>query len=82
MTVTLRWAANTEEDLGGYKVYYGNSPGVYTGSINTSVPSIEITGLNNGRLYYFAVTALDNSLNESTFSSEVSKINRVVRIRV
>ena len=33
-----------------------------------------VTGLEVGTQYYFAVTAVDNAGNESTFSSEASKL--------
>ena len=28
-TLTLAWDPNTEEDLAGYKIYYGTRPGDY-----------------------------------------------------
>jgi hypothetical protein len=73
--VTLAWDPNTEPDLAGYKVYVGESsrvyqPGVSVGNITTST----ITGLVEGRLYYFAVTAYNSTGNESGFSNEVSTI--------
>jgi len=36
--------------------------------------SFNATGLQNGRTYYFTVTAIDAAGNESSFSDEVSKL--------
>jgi hypothetical protein len=80
-SATLTWAApSTNEDgtpltaLGGYKVYYGTTPGVYT-SINVgSVSSYQVRGLTKGEVYYFAVSAYDSSGNESDLSEVVSKV--------
>ena len=81
--VTLAWRAVNELDVKGYAVYYGTSPHNYlgTGASEGNSPvdvgaktSIEITGLTNGSLYYFAVVAYDDSSppQNSTFSPEVS----------
>jgi hypothetical protein len=80
-SATLTWAApSTNEDgtplssLGGYKVYYGTTPGVYT-SINVGpVSSAQVAGLTTGAVYYFAVSAYDSSGNESDLSEVVSKV--------
>ena len=81
--VTLRWRAVNELGVKGYMVYYGTSPGNYlgTGAAEGDSPvdagtktSIEMTGLTNGNLYYFAVVAYDDSEppQKSDFSPEVS----------
>jgi hypothetical protein len=73
--VILEWNRNTESDLAGYRLYYGNSPRAQT-SYTQTVP------INNkdatawelslpGGVYYFALTAVDLVGNESGFSSEV-----------
>jgi hypothetical protein len=60
--------------LGGYKVHYGTTPGVYTsidvGNVNTYV----VTGLTKGQTYYFAVTVYDTNGIESDYSVVVSKL--------
>lgn len=79
---TLLWTAPATNvdgspitDLGGYKVYYGTSTGVYTvvkdvGNVNTV--NIQTTlGFLKGT-YYFVVTAYDTAGNESDYSNEVS----------
>jgi hypothetical protein len=74
-TVTLEWNRNTETDLAGYKLYYGNksrTQATYTQTVlidNKWATTKELT-LPDG-VYYFALTALDSSGNESGFSSEV-----------
>ncbi len=61
-------------DLMGYKLYYGTSSGVY-GTNPDIVDGItyKLSNLEDGIVYYFAVTAYDASGNESNFSNEVSK---------
>jgi hypothetical protein len=73
--VTLAWDPNTESDLAGYKVYYGTASGVYTSNIDVgNVTSFTVTGLQDGLLYFFAVTAYNTSAGESGFSNEVSAV--------
>src|SRR3989454_7450604 len=72
--VTLAWDANTEPDLAGYKLYYGNSSGSYQLSVDVgNQTNYTLSGLLDGRIYYFAATAYNLSLAESGFSNEVSK---------
>ena len=76
---TLTWNANTEQDLWGYKIYHGTSPGSYSDSVLTGLtatpdfPQYTVINLTDGSSYYFVVTALDTFGNESAFSNEVSK---------
>jgi len=70
--VLLSWNANTEPDLAGYKVYYGNSSRNYGTPINAgNATSYTVTGLTPGT-FFFAITAYDTSGNESGFSAEAS----------
>jgi hypothetical protein len=72
--VALKWNANTEPDLAGYRVYCGTASKVYT--INVSVAqslTATVPNLQSGT-YYCAVTAYDLSNNESGFSQEVTKV--------
>jgi hypothetical protein len=70
--VTLAWNANTEIDLGGYKLYYGQASRNYTASVDVgNNTTYTLGGLGTGQTYYFAVTAYDRiSLDESDFSNE------------
>ena len=73
-SVTLQWAANSESDLAGYRVYQGTTAGVYGQYIDVGkVTTHTISSLQNGQTYYFSLTAYDLSGNESAPSSEVSK---------
>lgn len=71
--VTLAWDPNTEPDLAGYKVHVGNATRTYTSTIDAgNVTSFTVTGLQEGLLYFFAVTAYDTTNNSSGFSNEVT----------
>lgn len=71
--VTLSWNPNSESDLAGYKVYYGNPSRSYSTTIDVgNVTSYIVTGLIEGDTYFFAATAYDFSGNESGYSNEVS----------
>jgi hypothetical protein len=73
--VTLAWDPNTESDLAGYKIYYGNSSRKYTRSIDVkdrNAKTCTISDLIEGQTYYFASTAYNTSLLESVYSAEVS----------
>jgi cellulose 1,4-beta-cellobiosidase len=77
--VTVSWSAVTGAT--GYNVYMASESGVTKDNYGTkpdgnkysaiTTTSYTVTGLTNGKTYYFVVTALD-SLGESTESSEVS----------
>jgi hypothetical protein len=62
--ITISWNQNNPDDKYGYLLYYGTKSGEYVGqyAIQGDSPidcknknSITISGLKNGRLYYFAV---------------------------
>ena len=74
--VALTWAASTAANVGGYKVYYGISSGVYTASVDAGKKtSYQISGLKQGTPYYFAVTAYDLTKTvESGHSTEATTI--------
>ena len=75
-SATVTWQPNTEPDLAKYRVYWSTTAGTY-GSYKAEVPkgttSHVANGLTEGKTYYFVVTALDASGNESGFSSRASK---------
>jgi len=72
-SVTLRWQANSEPDIAGYNLYYGTASRDYGPPIPTgNTTSYTVDNLDEGRTYYFALTALDTSGNESGYSSEIS----------
>jgi hypothetical protein len=71
-------APASASDVGGYRIYFGTSPGSYTtGSYDSSSStlSVNISDLISNGLgtYYFAVTAITNTTGEeSDYSNEVS----------
>ena len=81
-SVTLSWTIpSTNEDgtpltdLAGFTVYYGSTTGSYSNSTtiyNPGITSLILDNLSYGRTYYFAMTAFDESGNESEYSNEVS----------
>jgi hypothetical protein len=64
--VELSWAPSADGSAKGYLVYYGERPGEYLGTCSTTGISpidvknevtVTISGLENGRIYYFAVAS-------------------------
>ena len=71
----FEWDTNTETDLSGYKIYKGVASGQFGSPIATLPPSAtsyEAAGLQNGASYFFVVTAIDTSGNESPLSNELT----------
>jgi hypothetical protein len=63
--VTLEWASSIDGDTAGYLVYFGDRPGEY---LSEGSPldagqnlSMTVSGLKNGKLYYFSIAAYDES---------------------
>ena len=78
-SLMLSWNAPTTnedgsplDDLAGYKLYYGNAPGIYSQVITVGdYTTAEIGGLGSGT-YFLSVTAYDIYGNESSFSNEIN----------
>lgn len=71
--VILAWDPNSEPDLDGYILYYGDASRHYTNSIVVSRDETQcaVSSLQEDTVYYFAVTAFNTSQLESDFSNEV-----------
>ncbi len=67
--ILLAWNASSEIDISMYRVYYGTSTRNYGLPIPVEGTEYSITGLEPSVPYYFAVTAVDTSGNESGYSS-------------
>jgi hypothetical protein len=70
----LVWDKNSEGDLAGYYLYFGNSPGNYTAAVdvgNVTEYILDHLILHEDVIYYIAITAYDASGNESDFSAEL-----------
>jgi fibronectin type 3 domain-containing protein len=73
--VDLTWDPNSEPDLAGYNLYRATAAGGPYTKINASLitaTSYTDSPLTNGTTYYFKVSAVDTSDNESALSSTVS----------
>jgi cytochrome c oxidase assembly protein Cox11 len=79
-SITLAWDPNPPEDeVAGYVVYYGKTPGRYTGTVDVgNLTTCTLAGLTPGVPYYIALTAYDASDTESDLSAEVSGIGTPV----
>lgn len=73
--VTIAWAGHADASVAGYKLYVGAVSGSYDSYVDVGArTSYTMTGLQEGRLYFFAVTAYTAQGDESSFSTEVSEI--------
>jgi hypothetical protein len=72
--VDLSWSINIETDLAGYRVYRSEQQGT-PGQLITSdlllSPAYRDTSVQPGHLYWYSVTAVDRSGNESAPSAPV-----------
>ncbi|HVP37298.1 MAG TPA: hypothetical protein VMT04_09910 [Terriglobales bacterium] len=78
-TVYIYWAPNDEKDLNKYKIYRSldpDDPFEYLASTHDS--SYIDQGLTNGTTYYYIITAVDFSGNESGYSGLISDTPRPV----
>ena len=72
-TVNLAWNASSGSNVAGYKMYYGTSSRKYSYNVNVgNYTSCSLSGLQEGKKYYFAATAYNTSNAESSYSSEIS----------
>ena len=71
----LKWDANSEVNLAGYRVYYGTSSRNYDSFVDvgnvTECELFELLDLNEDLTYCIALTAYNTSDNESKKSNEV-----------
>jgi hypothetical protein len=70
----LSWTASTSTGVVGYNVYRGTTTGgPYTIVNSALVPSTsfnDTTGVSSGAMYFYVVTAVDGSRNESPYSNQ------------
>jgi hypothetical protein len=70
--VELNWESNDESDFSYYKIWRNTSPsGTFTLRTNTSDTTYTDQGLTNGVTYWYFITAVDRSGNESNDSKLV-----------
>lgn len=71
--ITLAWDQNSEPDIAGYRIYYGEESRSYTHVVDVgNYNSCVIADLEDGITYYFAATAYNTSGYESDYSNEIS----------
>ena len=71
-SVTLKWGSVAESDVQGYLIYYGTKQGNYTGVIDVGdVSEYNVTDIEEGKTYYFAVSSYDTWGNVSDLSPEI-----------
>jgi len=76
-TIDLWWAKSDGNDIAGYKVYSGTTPGVYGKPLEAgNTNHYQFTGLINNKEYYISVSAYDMDGNESLPSKEIIAIPR------
>lgn len=78
--LNLVWDASTSGNLGGYILSYGTASKTYTSNIDVgNTTSYQLTGLQEGSSYYFAVKAYSiGHTVESTYSNEVSAVVPII----
>jgi len=76
--ITLKWNANTEDDLVYYNVYRSESPDstFFRGKVFAPDTSFIDSLIQNNTTYYYTVTAVDTAANES----QPSLLTRVIAI--
>ncbi len=73
--IELSWAISPETDLAGYNVYRTEEAGVPPTRLNTELlltPTFRDMNVQPGHVYFYTVTAVDSSGNESASSAAVS----------
>jgi hypothetical protein len=79
---TFSWLPNTESNITGYKIYYGqDNGGPYSNVVDVGKPALvdgrihgTVTGLTCGQQYYFVCVAVNDANIESTYSSQAAVI--------
>ncbi len=76
--LTITWTPNSENDLAGYKIYYGTESLDYTTVVDVGNPApknglltITVDEFNPGLIYYISATAYNDSGLESDYCPEI-----------
>ena len=74
-SVHIGWPPSDSPEVVGYRVHYGDQPGFYTNTVQVDgrfTSDAVIGGLEEGKTYFFAVTAYTADGLESGYSKEIS----------
>jgi hypothetical protein len=72
-SVSLAWNRSPSSDVAGYELFYGMASGQYTYGLDVDAKTtITVSGLTEGRTYYFAVVAYNRLGDESGYSNELT----------
>ncbi len=80
-SLVVEWTASPENDVIGYRVYWGMQSGIYTDSnlvTGIATTTDTITALTNDSTYYVVVRALDTDDHLSYVATEVTGTPRLV----
>ena len=82
--VKLIWSANSESDLSAYHIYGGSSSdsAAFLAKVIAGTEKYTLLGLDNGTIYYYQISALDNAGHESDKTGYVSALPQSNEIRV
>jgi len=79
--INFSWDRNKEEDIKGYKAFWGLQSGRYADSAITDSASINVP-VQNGNFLYFSVKSIDSDNNQSWNSNElVVDLNSEIKYR-
>jgi GH35 family endo-1,4-beta-xylanase len=76
-SASLNWNDNSEIDVNGYNVYRSTTQGSAYVKLNSSLLTSSDyldNGLTNGMTYYYVVTAVDDTNNQSGYSNEANAV--------
>ena len=74
VSIRLDWTANTETDVAGYTIFRSDSAdGIYnTIARNVKTTSFVDNTTTENKPYFYSIKAVDNSLNRSAYSNQVT----------
>lgn len=72
-SVELAWDPSPTDNVAAYNIYFGTNRSIFTDSIIVpDISDVIVPRLEEGKTYYFAVSAVDEDGNESRLSNEIS----------
>ena len=83
-SVHLYWSPNQARDIAAYRIYRGKTSGYYNWKkdIPGDKPEYVDHSVKTGTTYYYVISAIDSSLNESALSGEVTGTPEAMNVYV